>query len=206
MRHFPLIIVLFCSIAVTHFAQADSPVILILGDSISAAYGIDSDQGWGRLLQQRLQQQGYQYRVINASISGDTTSNGLARLPGLLKKHRPRIAIIALGGNDGLRGLPLPQMQKNLGDIITLCRQSGSQVVLAGIRLPPNYGAAFNQRFARVYSDLARHYTVTLQPQLLHDVADHSELMQADGIHPTAAAQTRILDNLWPLLYKLLSD
>lgn len=181
-----------------------SSTILIIGDSISAAYGINRQQGWANLLQTRLQTLNPDYKVINASISGDTTLNGLHRISPLLKRHRPDIVIIELGGNDGLRGLSLDEMEKNLGQMIRLSQQAGSQVVLIGIRMPPNYGAHFTRQFATIFQQLAQQYAIPLVPQILANIAEHPELMQPDGIHPQADAQSLIVDNIWPTLKTLL--
>lgn len=185
---------------------ASSPTILILGDSISAAYGINTDEGWVTLLQQRLNQKGFTYRVVNASVSGDTTRTGLNRLDDALKQHQPVIVIVALGGNDGLRGLPFSEIEMSLTGIIEKCQQQQIKVLLAGVRLPPNYGAFYNTHFASLFQKLSVTYQVALVPKLLDQVADHHELMQADGIHPTAAAQAQILDNVWPHLRPLLTN
>lgn len=181
-----------------------SPTILVLGDSISGAYGINSHEGWVALLQQRLTQKGFNYRVVNASVSGDTTRTGLNRLDDALAQHQPAIVIVALGGNDGLRGLPFSEIEASLAGIIEKCQQHNARVLLAGVRLPPNYGAFYNTRFASLFDQLSRTYQVGLVPKLLDQVADHPELMQADGIHPTAAAQSQILDNVWSQLNPLL--
>jgi acyl-CoA thioesterase-1 len=185
-------------------AVADKPVLLVLGDSLSAAYGMDAAQGWVALLQKRVSAQGFSQRVVNASVSGETTSGGRARLPALLKQHRPAIVVIALGANDGLRGLPVDQMQRNLQAMTDAARKSGARVLLAGIRLPPNYGAAYAEQFQRVYRDLARSRGVALVPFLLEGVDLDDNLMQADRLHPAPAAQARILDNVWPALQPLL--
>jgi acyl-CoA thioesterase-1 len=179
--------------------------ILVLGDSISAAYGINTNEGWVALLQQRLIQKGLNYRVVNASVSGDTTRTGLNRLGDALHQHHPAIVIVALGGNDGLRGLSFSEIEASLTGIIQTSRQHDARVVLAGVRLPPNYGAFYNTRFATLFQTLSDTYHVALVPKLLDQVADHPELMQEDGIHPTAAAQSQILDNVWPHLRPLLS-
>lgn len=187
-------------------ATASTPTsILVLGDSISAAYGINTNEGWVALLQQRLTKKGFHYRVINASVSGDTTRTGLNRLDNALQQHQPAIVIVALGGNDGLRGLPFSEIETSLTNIIQLSQQRGAKVLLAGVRLPPNYGEFYNARFARLFQQLSVTYQVALVPRLLDQVADHGELMQADGIHPTAAAQAQILDNVWPYLQPLLT-
>jgi acyl-CoA thioesterase-1 len=187
-------------------AWAGPPTILILGDSISAAYGIDTSQGWVALLQQRLRQEHFDYRVVNASVSGDTTRTGLNRLDAALQQYRPAIVIVALGGNDGLRGLPFSEIETSLSGIIELSQQQGAKVLLAGVRLPPNYGAFYNTRFAALFRQLADTRQVALVPRLLDGIDEHAELMQSDGIHPTAAAQARILDNVWPHLLPLLGS
>jgi acyl-CoA thioesterase-1 len=178
--------------------------ILVYGDSLSAAYGLAQDAGWPALLQARLKQKKMNYTVINASISGETTSGGAARIAAALKAQRPKVIIIALGANDGLRGLPLAQMRANLGQMLRKSKQSGSRVLLVGMRLPPNYGDAYTRQFAQVYADLAREYKAALAPFLLAGVADRRELFQADNLHPIAEAQPMILDNIWPALAPLL--
>lgn len=190
----------------TAIARAGPPTILILGDSISAAYGIDTSQGWVALLQQRLRQEHLDYRVVNASVSGDTTRTGLNRLDAALQQYRPAVVIVALGGNDGLRGLPFSEIETSLSRIIEVSQQQGAKVLLAGVRLPPNYGAFYNTRFAALFRQLADTRQVALVPRLLDGIDEHAELMQADGIHPTAAAQARILDNVWPHLLPLLGS
>lgn len=181
-------------------APLRAEVWLVVGDSISAAFGLDTTQGWVALLQKRLDQQGKRIQVVNASISGDTSAGGLARLPALLAEHRPALVMIELGGNDGLRGTPLAQLQQNLADMIAASKSSGAQVLLLGMRLPPNYGKRYTEGFAGVYEQLAATHQVPLLPFFLEGVGGVSGLMQADGIHPTAAAQPRLLDNIWPLL------
>ena len=181
-------------------APLRADVWLVVGDSISAAFGLDTTQGWVALLQKRLDQQGKRIQVVNASISGDTSAGGLARLPALLAKHRPALVMIELGGNDGLRGTPLAQLQQNLADMISASQTSGAQVMLLGMRLPPNYGKRYTEGFAGVYEQLAASHQVPLLPFFLEGVGGVPGLMQADGIHPTADAQPRLLDNLWPLL------
>ena len=178
--------------------------ILILGDSLSAGYGLDQNDGWVALLQQRLAQGGYPYRAVNASISGETTSGGLSRLPAALEQHRPAIVVIELVGNDGLRGLPLAQMRRNLADMIARCRARQARVVLAGMQLPPNYGGAYLRGFEQVYTGLAAEYRVALIPSLLAGLTEDRAHFQADGIHPTREAQPVILDNVWKYLQPLL--
>lgn len=188
----------------TSSAICASPAILVLGDSLSAGYGIDPEQGWVTLLQERLRRTGYSYQVINASVNGDTTRGGLSRLPAALARARPSIVIVELGGNDGLRGLSIADMRRNLSTIITQSRASGARVLLAGVRLPPNYGEAYVKKFHEVYRDLARTHRVPLAPFLLDGVGGRQELMQPDGIHPRVEAQVRLLDNIWPHLQPLL--
>ena len=185
-------------------AVADNPRILVLGDSLSAAYGIPLERGWVSLLQTRLESEGYGYEVVNASVSGDTTGAALTRLPRALELHRPSIVIVELGGNDGLRGTPVDQMQRNLVAIVEQARSAGAEVLITGIKIPPNYGAEYTRRFSNVYTELQARYEVELVPFILDGVALEPDMMQADGIHPTAAAQPRILDNVWPRLLPLL--
>ena len=180
------------------------PSILVVGDSLSAGYGIEMRDSWVTLLQQRLIKQGYPHRVVNASISGDTTSGGRARLPAALTRHRPQIVILELGGNDGLRGLGLAATRANLAAMITAAQGAEAQVLLVGIHLPPNYGPEFTRKFHAIYHDLASAHKTALVPFLLEGVALTPGLMQADGIHPRAAAQPRLLDNVWPSLEVLL--
>lgn len=187
-------------------AHADTPVILVLGDSISAAYGINTEQGWVTLLQNHLKQNAYPYKVINASVSGDTTRTGLKRLPVVLAKYHPEIVIVALGGNDGLRGLPFTEIEASLERIILLCQKQLAKVLLVGVRLPPNYGEAYTSQFTELYSKIGKNMNVPLVPRLLDKVSDFRELLQEDGIHPTAQGQAQIMQNimagLGPLLRK----
>ena len=185
-------------------ASEREPVVLVVGDSLSAGYGVAVDSTWVALLQQRLAKQGYGYRVVNASISGDTTGGARTRLPRALELHKPAVVILELGGNDGLRGLPLRQVRENFQFLIERSKDAGAQVVLIGMRMPPNYGAAYADAFHALYAELARQYGTPLVGFFLDGVALDENLMQADGIHPTAAAQPRLLDNLWPALQKVL--
>jgi acyl-CoA thioesterase I len=185
-------------------AAPQTPAILVLGDSLSAGYGMDMRQGWVALLQRRLDDEGYRYRVINASISGDTTRGALSRLPTALGEHRPRVVIVELGGNDGLRGLPLTDMQRNLTAIVEKSQASGANVLIVGVRLPPNYGDAYVKKFHQVYSDVARAYRTPFVPFLLDGVGGRSELMQTDGLHPNPEAQRLMLENVWPQLRSVL--
>ena len=196
---------LSAALALMCMAQnAAAGTILIVGDSISAAFGLDTRQGWVSLLEQRLREQGYDDKVVNASISGDTSAGGLARLPALLAEHKPDVVIVELGGNDGLRGQPLVQLQQNLARMIDASRAAEAEVLLLGMRLPPNYGQRYTQAFANVYADLAAGKQVALVPFLLEGVGGVPGMMQADGIHPTAAAQPIMLENVWPTLEPLL--
>lgn len=178
--------------------------ILVLGDSLSAGYGMRTEEGWVALLQARLKTQGYGYRLVNASVSGETTSGGLARLPRALELHRPAIVLIELGANDGLRGLPLETTERNLARMAELSRQARALVVLIGMRLPPNYGPRYTQEFHALFGAIAVRHNLALVPFLLQDVALHDELMQADGLHPNAKAQPAMLDAVWPALRPLL--
>jgi acyl-CoA thioesterase I len=181
------------------------PVILLVGDSVSAGYGLPTGAGWATLLQQRLDARHLSYRVVNASISGDTTAGGRARLGALLTQHRPAITIIELGGNDGLRGGSLDAMRDNLDAMTSAAQRAGSRVLLVGIRVPPNYGAAYGERFAGLYADVARARKVALVPFLFEGFAEDDTMFQPDRIHPLAGAQVKMLDNVWPSLAPLLS-
>ncbi len=178
----------------------------MLGDSLSAEYGLSRGTGWVQLLADRLRNSGSDYRVVNASISGETTSGGRTRLPALLKEHRPRVIVLELGANDGLRGLPLNVMRDNLQTMIRQGQAAGAKVLLVGLRVPPNYGRDYAERFAATFAALARELKVPLVPFLLEGFAESFELFQADRIHPTAEAQPRILDNVWPVLHPLLGE
>lgn len=183
---------------------AAAGTVLIVGDSISAAFGLDTRLGWVSLLEQRLKQEGFTDTVINASVSGDTSAGGQARLPALLAAHKPELVILELGGNDGLRGQLPAQLQQNLSSMIDSSRAAGAKVLLLGMRLPPNYGARYTQAFAAVYSSLAEEKKVALVPFFLDGVGGIPELMQADGLHPAVAAQGKLLENVWPTLKPLL--
>ena len=181
------------------------PVVLVVGDSLSAEYGLARGAGWVQLLADRLRASGSDYRVVNASISGETTSGGLSRLPALLKAQQPKVVVLELGANDGLRGLPVKLMKDNLAAMIRQSRAAGAQVLLIGIRVPPNYGREYSERFSSTYAALAREFKVAFVPFLLEGFADSLELFQPDRIHPTAEAQPRILDTVWPSLRPLLA-
>jgi acyl-CoA thioesterase-1 len=198
-------LVLLLQIGLSHAEAANTlSVILVAGDSLSAGYGIDVKQGWVALLERRLQAQGYGYRVVNASVSGETSGGIRARLPKLLELHRPAIMILEIGANDGLRGLPIKQTKANIEAMTSQARAAGSEVVLTGMQMPPNYGARYTQEFAAVFTDVAREQHLPLVPFLLDGVALDMNLVQADGLHPTAAAQPRLLDNVWKTLQPLL--
>jgi len=186
-------------------AYADTPQILVFGDSISAGYGLPRvDRGWVALLQAKLKTAGYGDEVVNASVTGETTAGGLARLPRALNLHHPAVVVLELGGNDGLRALPIEQMRANLTRMIDLARGAGAQVLLLGMRIPPNYGPQYTEQFSAVYADIARDKHVPLVPFLLSGVALHPDLMQADGVHPMEAAQPLLLATVWPTLEPLL--
>lgn len=180
-------------------------MILVWGDSLSAAHGLEVSQGWVALLETRLKAQGYDYTVVNGSVSGETTSGGLARLPEALEEHKPAIVLLELGANDGLQGMPVQLTRDNLGRMIVLSRKAGARVLLLGILLPLNYGPEYTRSFRDVYTSVATHYSVPLLPFLLDGVAQHRELMQADGLHPTAAGEPKVLDNVWSKLVPLLA-
>ena len=185
-------------------ASAAEDVILVLGDSLSAAYGMAQSDGWVALLERRLERKGYAYRVVNASISGETTGGGLRRLPILLERHRPSVVIVELGANDGLRGQPLKGMRSNLESIIEMSQEAGAKALLLGMHLPPNYGADYAAEFHQSFEEVARANDAALLPFFLDGVALKRELFQEDGIHPNPAAQKRLLNNVWPQLRPLL--
>jgi len=188
-------------------AYAETPALLVFGDSISAGYGLARvDRGWVALLQAKLKSEGYGDEVVNASVSGETTAGGLARLPRALSLHHPAVVLLELGGNDGLRALPIEQMRANLARMIDLAKNAGAKVLLLGMRIPPNYGPQYTEQFSAVYADLARDKHVPLVPFLLSDVALHPDLMQADGVHPVEAAQPLLLATVWPTLAPLLKQ
>jgi acyl-CoA thioesterase-1 len=191
--------------AATPAAATPAPAILVVGDSISAGYGLAANEGWVALLQSRLKSQGYGYRVVNASVSGETTTGGLARLPRALSVHRPAIVIIELGGNDGLRGLPLETSRANLERMINLSKGAGARVLLLGMKIPPNYGARYSEGFEKVFRDLARQHKLAFEPFFLSKIALEQGMIQEDGLHPTAKAQPVMLDTMWPALKPLLT-
>lgn len=179
-------------------------ILLVVGDSLSAAYGMDIQSGWVAQLGKRFEKENRDYRIVNASISGDTTASGLSRLPGLLAEHKPTIVIIELGGNDGLRGLSLDQMKHNISAMVAKAKTRHARVLLVGMQLPPNYGKTYTERFQRIYRDIAAEQQVALAPFLLRGIATDRRLMQPDGIHANAQAQQQMLENVWPYLLPLL--
>lgn len=187
-------------------AQASGQSILIMGDSLSAAYGVPTERAWVSLLRERLAERDLAWQVVNASISGETTDGGQRRLSELLDKHDPAVVIIELGGNDGLRGFPPGISRKNLDRMITQANESGATAVLVGMQMPPNYGKRYTEAFADIYPSLAEQHDIPFVPFFLEGIYNQDGLMQEDGIHPTAEAQPILLDNLWPTLSPLLED
>lgn len=185
-------------------AAAQAPVILVLGDSLGAAYGLPQDRGWVSLLQRRLREQGYPHTVVNASASGETSAGGLARLPALLERHHPDILLLELGANDGLRGLPVVQLRANLERMLALARAARARPVLFEMRLPPNYGAAYGQAFHQTFRQVAQAQQLPLVPFFLGAIALNPAEFQDDGLHPGAAAQPKLLEAVWPTLEPLL--
>ena len=188
-------------------AAGGQPVILVVGDSLSAEYGLARGAGWVNLLTQRLGREKLPWRVVNASISGDTTSGGRTRLPALLREHKPRVVVIELGGNDALRGLPLTMTQANLTAMTQAAKAAGARVLIAGMQVPPNYGRRYGEEFAQLFATVAKAEGAALVPFFLAgvaDIPDAERFFQPDRIHPTAEAQPRMLDNVWPVLRPLL--
>jgi acyl-CoA thioesterase-1 len=185
---------------------AQAATILVWGDSLSAGYGLRPDQAWPTLLQTRLAREGFPHRVVNASVSGETSAGGRSRLPAALARYRPDVLILALGANDGLRGLPPEHLADNLGAMIEAAHRAGARVLLAGMQMPPNYGPVYTRRFAETFARVAQAHKVALLPFLLEGFAERRALFQPDGLHPTADAQPLILDNVWPRLMPLLGD
>jgi len=184
--------------------NAAAGTVLIVGDSISAGFGLDTSKGWVALLQQRLKKEGFDDKVVNASISGDTSAGGLARLPAALAAHKPDVVVIELGGNDGLRGQPPAQLQQNLASMIEQSQASGAKVLLLGMQIPPNYGKRYVDAFAKVFNDVATAKKVPLVPFFLEGIGGNPALMQADGLHPAVGAQGKLLENVCPTLKPLL--
>ena len=197
-------VLLLCLMLCAPAAYSASKTLLVLGDSISAEYGLPRDSGWVSLLQTRLSDDKLPVSVVNASISGETTAGGLTRLPALLQQHKPAVLIIELGGNDGLRGLSLAATQSNLREMIKSADRIGARVLLLGMRVPPNYGPDYSKRFAAMYQGLARERNVKLVPFLFAGLEDTERFFQQDRIHPNQRAQMVMLDNVWPSLRSLL--
>lgn len=188
-------------------AAAPAPgasTVMVFGDSLSAAYNLSADQGWVHLIGGRIARANLPWRVVNASVSGETTAGGVRRIPEDLKRHKPSVVVIALGANDALRGLPVAGMRSNLEKMIRLARQAHAEPVLVGLMIPPNYGIDYAAEFRDMYADLAKKQKIALVPFLLEGIADKPEMFQGDQLHPTAEAQPRIADNVWPALAPLL--
>lgn len=199
--------VLFLSRGVYAEKQSQPDVLLVVGDSLSAAYNLAEEQGWVSLLEQKLNKHPnfkHSYRVVNASVGGATSAAALQRLPSLLKAYSPRVVILEMGANDGLQGKPVPYITNNLSQLIDLCLERKAKVVLIGIRIPPNYGKRYTEPFFNQYAELAHKYQLSLVPFLLEGVAGDSQLMQQDRLHPTAEAQSLALDNVWVILKDVL--
>jgi len=195
------ILCLSCSIYFSSWAAAeDNLTLLVYGDSLSTSYGIEQEQGWVNLLRIQLLSEKLAVDVVNGSVSGETTTGGLERLPAMLDSYQPELLILGLGGNDGLRGLPLDLMRENLASMIDLAKANGAEVILTGIQIPPNYGPRYTVPFFETYSALAKEKSLPLVPFLIDGIPQQPELMQNDGIHPRAEAQSMILDNVWPIL------
>ncbi|WP_081630017.1 arylesterase [Thiomonas sp. FB-6] len=195
-----------CSRAFAADAPAARPVLLVIGDSLSAGYGLETGTGWVALLQKRLQERHAPWRVVNASISGETSAGGMSSLPALLQRDQPKLVLIELGGNDALRGLSLAATESNLRSMASACQMFGARVLLIGMRIPPNYGAAYTRGFEAIFPRVAQLQHTALVPFLLAGVVDHPDWFQADNIHPTAAAQPTMLDTVWPVLEPLLQS
>ena len=180
--------------------------LLVMGDSLSAGLGVEPENVWVSLLESRLHDQGYEYNVVNASITGDTTGGGLRRLPRSLRVHQPGLIIIELGGNDGLRGLPIPIIRKNLIEMIKLSRKNGAKVILAGMKIPANYGETYTTAFSNIYPELAENHDVALIEFFMDGVALNPDFMQSDGIHPNDEGQPQLLKNVWQILLPILKD
>lgn len=185
---------------------AGAPVVLVLGDSLSSGHGIAEQQGWVNLLRDELDDNGYPHKVVNASVSGDTTQDALSRLDATLERHRPDIVIVELGGNDGLRAFSIDTIESNLSRILDGIRENDAKIVLAGMRMPPNYGPVYTQAFEDLYATVAERFDAALVPSFMEGVATDPQLMQDDGIHPNAAAQPLLLENVWPVLKPLLDQ
>lgn len=205
-----LLLVFSCHAIQANMIQNDQaklmhkPTIVVMGDSLSAAYGMSENQGWVALLEQRLKDKGYHYAVVNGSVSGATTQAGLQRLPVLLKRYQPKIVLLELGANDGLRGQPIAGITQNLRTLINLSRKEGAKVVLLGIRIPPNFGSRYTEPFFNQFAQLAQEFNLPYVPFLLEGVAGNTSTMLPDGLHPNASGQPIILENVWPIVQPLL--
>jgi acyl-CoA thioesterase-1 len=199
-----LTIFLLCLVWANSSRGDEEKTVLVFGDSLSASYGIKEEQGWVTLLSEKLRQAQSPYSVINASVSGETSSGGLSRLPAVLAEIQPSVVILELGGNDGLRGLPLTTLQVNLEEMVSLSQQAGAEVLLAGIQIPPNYGPRYTEPFYALFGEIADTEELPFVPFLIDGIPQQPELMQNDGIHPRAEAQHMILDNVWPVLAPML--
>ena len=195
----------FNFVACANQAFAENSKILVYGDSLSASYGVTQQQGWVAFLQKKLTENYYKYSVINASISGETTSGGLTRFANTLAKTKPNIVILELGANDGLRGLPVKEMADNLSKMITQSKKAKAKVLLVGMKIPPNYGPKYTESFSNTYPQLSQQYKVSLVPFMLENIAAKPNLIQDDGLHPNALGQPMMLDNIWPKLQQLLN-
>lgn len=204
MFRIPTLLLILCLAALPAATVQAAQTVLIFGDSLSAGFGLASGQSWPALLAKRLEAEQLPWTVANASISGETTAGGRSRLPAALDRFKPSVAVIALGANDGLRGLPVTQMRDNLVGMVRAAKASGARVLLAGIQLPPNYGADYTARFAATYRKVAAEEKVALLPFLLEPIAGDPLAFQPDGLHPTAAAQRKLLDHVWKALRPLL--
>jgi acyl-CoA thioesterase-1 len=194
----------FSFVAFANQAFAANPKILVYGDSLSASYGVAKQQGWVAFLQKKLNDQHYKYDVVNASISGETTSGGLTRLASTLAKTKPTIIILELGANDGLRGLPVKNMEENLSNMISQSKKAKAKVLLIGMRIPPNYGPQYTESFSSTYPQLSQQHKVLMVPFMLENIAAQPNLIQDDGLHPNALGQPMMLDNIWPKLQLML--
>ncbi|MFC4258820.1 arylesterase [Marinobacter lacisalsi] len=198
---------LLAFLAITLPGAATANTLLVMGDSLSAAYGVETETAWVNLLRKRLDENNLDnWQVVNASISGETTDGGARRLPELLDRHQPDIVVIELGGNDGLRGFQPPVIRDNLSAMIKASQEDGARVLLVGMQIPPNYGARYTRLFAEMYHELSDQYDTALVPFFLEGIYNSDGMMQSDGIHPTGEAQTKLLDNVWPHLEPLLQE
>ena len=208
-EHRSLLALLFlCSLglfALPVSAQQHSPTLLVFGDSLSAGYRMPVEDGWVSLLDDKIKMLGIDYKVVNASVSGETTDGGLSRLPATLATHKPAIVILELGGNDGLRGIPVANIKRNLITMVQMSQEAGAKVILAGMQIPPNYGPRYTDPFTAQFEEIAQDLSLPLIPFLIDGIAQQAELMQDDGIHPKAEAQGMVLDNVWPILETVLS-